>query len=228
MRTFVLGLSMLTLLSVTARAAEPDPHPYSHWTGRVRTIDLSEAGRAAQSQVAAPTEQPDLAVLDEVRDGLRAADPDGRTRTGLPEGWVQRGNVVLPREIDDGSLVIEPEAIFAVEDIPGNAYPRKHTLYLNFTGGELHNGSDNSAENKSQLALEGNYPTFTGGETKAVSVAQAVAADVANFGIQVVYLERPPKILPYTMVMVGGDWQDTNLEDPAGGVAPGADCGALG
>jgi MYXO-CTERM domain-containing protein len=229
MRTFVLlGLSIPTLLSVTAMAAEPAKHPYSHWDdGRILTIDWRdiEAGR----HLARPTAQPDLSVLDEVAAGRIAADPDGpQPRSGLPDGLVQRGGVVLPREIDDGTVTIEPEAIFAVEDIPGNAYPRKHTLYLNFSGGALTNGSDNSAEDKSQLALDGNYPVFTGGEAKAVSVAQAVQTDVAGHGVQVVYLERPPKTLPYTMAMVGGDWTDTNLEDPAGGVAPGADCGALG
>jgi MYXO-CTERM domain-containing protein len=46
--------------------------------------------------------------------------------------------------------------------------------------------------------------------------------------VRVVYLERPEKTLPYTMAMVSGDWTDTNLSEPAGGVAPGADCGALG
>ncbi|MGH0031498.1 MAG: hypothetical protein ACQGVC_17030, partial [Myxococcota bacterium] len=51
---------------------------------------------------------------------------------------------------------------------------------------------------------------------------------MAQFGIRVMYLERPNKTVPYTMVMIGGDWTDTNIEDPAGGVAPGTDCGALG
>ena len=58
--------------------------------------------------------------------------------------------------------------------------------------------------------------------------AQAVQADFAPFGVNVVYEARPDKVLPYTMEMMGGDWQDTNIDSPAGGVAPGADCGALG
>ena len=47
----------------------------------------------------------------------------------------------------------EPSA--AWEDIEGNQYPRKHTLFLNFNGGVLQNGADNSAENQSMLALAG-------------------------------------------------------------------------
>jgi hypothetical protein len=39
----------------------------------------------------------------------------------------------------------------------------------------------------------------------------------------VVYLERPPKLLPYVMIMMGGSYSDTT-SGPAGGVAPGADC----
>jgi MYXO-CTERM domain-containing protein len=92
----------------------------------------------------------------------------------------------------------------------------------------LYSGSDNSAESRSSLAQQGNYPAFDGGETKAIAAAQETAVDVEALGIEVVYAERPPKILPYTMVMIGGDWMDTNLEDAAAGVAPGTDCGALG
>ena len=225
MRTFVLGLSIPTLLSVTALAAEPAKHPYSHWTGQVRTIDYSEM----QGRRPAP-EQLDFAALDEVARGERPADPDGQSpRTGLPDGWVQRGGMVLPAEIADGTVAIEPESIFAVEDIPGNEYPRKHTLYLNFVGGMLESGTDNSALSKSSLARTGVYPAFAGGEAKAVvSVVQGVEADFAPFGVRVVYLERPGPVVPYTMAMVSGDWTDTNIESPAGGVAPGADCGALG
>ncbi|MFO0636841.1 MAG: hypothetical protein U0168_28765 [Nannocystaceae bacterium] len=53
-------------------------------------------------------------------------------------------------------------------------------------------------------------------------------ADFAPFGVTVVYETRPGNVAPYTMEMMGGDWSDTNIGSPAGGVAPGADCGALG
>jgi len=229
MRTLVLlGLSIPTLLPALAQAAEPGAHPYARpHTGRVRTIDVRTTPR--EERVSAPVVQPDFAALEEVHQGRRPADPDGKQpRTGVPDGFVQRGNVVVPQAIDDGTLVVEPETIFAVEDIPGNEYPRKHTLYLNFSGGMLSSGTDNSALDKSSLALDGNYPAFTQGEAKAVSVVQGVEADFAPYGVRIVYLERPPQVLPYTMAMVSGDWTDVNLDSPAGGVAPGADCGALG
>lgn len=229
MRRISFALVVLSIVPAAA-AAEPGYHPYAKPQG-VRRIDLSAAARAAAPEryLAAPTAQPDMERLDRVMRGEVPADPDGvQPRTGLPEGWVQRGGMVLPAEIDDGSIAVEPETIFAVEDIPGNAYPRKHTLFLNFNGGMLTSGSDNSAESVSQLARTGVYPAWTQGEAKAVAVAQAVQVDFAPFGVTVVYESRPEKVVPYTMQMMGGNWQDTNIDSPAGGVAPGADCGALG
>jgi len=134
----------------------------------------------------------------------------------------RRGTIAEP--IDD---LTARRRLADMHDLPGNEYPRKHTVYMNFTGGDLMSGEDNSAENRSDLAENGAYPVFTGGEAKAVAAAQAFGSDVEPFGIEVVYLERPPQLLPYTMVMVGGTWEDTQLDGPAGGVAATADCGAL-
>ena len=151
---------------------------------------------------------------------VHAADPPA------PDRFVQRCGTGSAAHGD--SLQATPEEIFAVEDIPGNAYPRKHTLYMNFIGDDLLSGADNSAESRSTLARQGPYPAFSGDEATAIAAVQGVQNDVAAFGIRVIYEARPPKILPYTMAMIGGSWTDTNLEMPAGGVAPIADCGALG
>ena len=101
---------------------------------------------------------------------------------------------------------------------------------MNFTGGLIHetfSGNDNSAEDISVLGIEQVYPTYTGGEQRAIAAAEAAQADLAAHGVRVAYLERPPQMLPYTMAMIGGTWEDTNIDGPAGGVAPTADCGAL-
>ncbi len=233
MRRLPLVLSALCLLpagsAVAAADDGPGYHPYAPAAPGPKHIDLSPTARAAARRIAAPTEQPDMARLGAVMRGEQPAGPDDMApRTGVAPGWVQRGNVVLPSAIDDGSIAVEPGTIFAVEDIPGNEYPRKHTLYLNFTGGMLHSGSDNSAENISALARTGTYPAFNQGEPKAIAIAQAVQNDFAPFGVTVVYETRPAKVIPYTMQMMGGNWTDVNIDTPAGGVAPGADCGALG
>jgi MYXO-CTERM domain-containing protein len=106
----------------------------------------------------------------------------------------------------------------------GAEFPRRGTIYLNFVGGVLQNGGENSAENQSTLARTGYmYPPWTLGETKAIAVAQSVANDWAQWAMRVVYLDRPSNRVPFVMVMVGGSYQDT-VAGPSGGVAPSADC----
>ncbi len=237
---FVVAPSLMSILiwvapgHAYARGPTPGYHPWAPTPGQVRTLDLSDPGGDGRVWLRDfGVEQPDLSQLDLLRDDDDATPADGAaTRLGaparLPEGWVQVGNVVMPAAVAKGDAVVDPDVIAAIEDWPGNEYPRKHTLYLNFVGGELNVGSDNSAEDTSILARQGPYPAYTGGEQNALSIAQAVENDVAGFGIRVAYHERPGKIAPYTMEMIGGSWQNVNTDQPAGGVAPGADCGALG
>jgi hypothetical protein len=76
-----------------------------------------------------------------------------------------------------------PAGIYSGEYNRGTEFPRRGTVYMNYTGGKLINGGENSAENQSSLALTGStYPVYVGGEEKAVAVAQAVAADFAGAG----------------------------------------------
>ena len=242
MRTsrILLLLPALLALPATAHADEPTDsawedlgyHPYAHYP-KVKTVDLSAQGRDAGEYIAQEPEQPRFWELDEHRMSFAAepAQPQQRAAddfAALPEGWVQMGSQVLPQDVADGLAQPELDPIFAVEDIPGNKYPRKHTLFLNFSGGMLYSGADNSAENRSNLAKQGNYPIFGGGEQVALSIIQAVQNDVQPYGITVTFDSRPRNVVPYTMEMVGGSWTDTNIDSPAGGVAPGADCGALG
>jgi len=210
--------------------AREEFHPWVHYP-QVKTIDL---GTDDGDYIAEPMPQPAFDELDAHKlpdDQIHAPVPtqrDASDTVKMPEGWVQQGSVVLPSDVVDGFKDVGTGPIFAVEDIPGNQYPRKHTLFLNFGGGMLYNGSDNSAESRSSLALTGVYPTFGGGESIALAIIQATEANFAQFGIRIVYETRPRNVVPYTMEMVGGSWMDTNIGDSAGGVAPGADCGALG
>ena len=162
-----------------------------------------------------PTEPPAHAEV-------RFEDLDAHVQPAPAEPSPRRGTIAMP--MDDFT---SRQRMAAEEDRPGNEYPRKHTLFMNFGGGELKNGEDNSAESRSSLAEIGNYPTFTGGEPKALAAIQAIESDLSPFGVRVVYLERPEKLVPYTMAMIGGQWEDTTLNNPAGGVAATADCGAI-
>jgi len=172
-------------------------------------------------------------------------------RADLPDGLAQRGDTIVPAEVLDGALMVGdlslvdgprptgapadscafpdevPPGIYEGDPRRGGEFPRRGTIYLNFVGATLQNMGENSAENYSTIARSGHpYPAFTGGEAKAVAVAQAVAEDFARWGIRVVFDPRPRKVLPYTMAMVGGNYTDA-ASGPAGGVAP-IDCEDFG
>jgi MYXO-CTERM domain-containing protein len=174
----------------------------------------------------------------------------------LPEGLVQVGGMVVPEAMLHGAAMVPdaaatltapldpqaggpdlqeicaypdavPAGIYDYDHRPGGETPRFHTVYLNFTGGVLMSGGENSAENISTIARSGHmFPVYGGGEERAIAAAQAVANDFADWAVRVVYLERPPKVLPYTMVMIGGSHEDTTA-GPSGGVAP-LDCEDFG
>jgi hypothetical protein len=205
----------------TVGAAGHDP--YAVVPTGPREIDMSEVLRSPEQYRPTPQEQPDLKKLGAGARTTAAAKTPGK----LPAGWVQLGEVVQREEIAMGLKEIDPEPSAAWEDIEGNQYPRKGTLFLNFNGAKLlGGGSDNSAENKSSLARTGMYPAFSKSEASALSIIQAVKEDMAELGVRIVYEKRPNKTVPYTMAMIGGDWTDANLDSPAGGVAPGTDCEA--
>lgn len=236
-------LSTALLWAPAVRAGEFVPNPYAP-TGAPAVLDLSRG----PIPEAAP-QGPRFEDLDQYRDVPETDLPQGQ----LPEGWVQLGGVVVPRAIAEGAeprsglrpglnpsrdTVEGPDAADLCafpEDVTlgtydgvffrGTEYPRRGTIYMNYTGAMLKNGSgENSAEDQSTLARTGHpFPVYGGGEERAIAVAQAVQADFAEMAVRVVYLERPPKRLPYAMIMMGGSYKDT-VSGPAGGVAPGADC----
>lgn len=181
-----------------------------------------------------------------------APSPSPDAAASLPEGLVQVTDMVMPAEAAAGATMVPdveraleapedpsygkeacaypdavPAGVYEGDDRPGGEVPRRHTIYLNFLGGVLYSGGENSAENLSNIARSGHmFPVYTGGEAKAIAVAQAVATDFEFVQTRVVYLERPPKILPYTMAMIGGSYTDTTA-GPSGGVAP-LDCEDFG
>lgn len=189
--------------------------------------------------------------LDRFQREVPPAPADDHGIIRRDDGLAQVGDMIVPQEVLDGATMVPdaalvgqrgPQAIPAdsceyPDEVPagiyegdsrkGGEYPRRGTIYLNFLGGVLATGGENSAENLSGIARTGHpYPPFAGGEAKAVAVAQAVTADFAQWAIRVVYDPRPRKLLPYTMAMVGGSYDDTT-SGPAGGVAP-IDCEDFG
>ncbi|MEM6295034.1 MAG: hypothetical protein AAGA54_27425 [Myxococcota bacterium] len=224
----LVAFSLVALFAVEpAVDSDPGYHPHLQLPSGPKVLDMS----VAQPLPARVTVEPGLRFedLDSIRSDAPTAVPQQRldAGVGLPPEWTQIGDGVVPTPVADG-FEIDPVPQGAFEDIPGNKYPRKHTLYLNFVGANLTpTSNDISAEDMSALAGAAPYPAFTQGESAAVAIAQAVTNDLAAYGVRVVYLERPDPMVPYTMEMMGGSWTDTSLDSPAGGVAPSADCGAL-
>jgi MYXO-CTERM domain-containing protein len=252
----------LLALPATADAAAPTyvRNPFAAPADGPVRIDVAAGTRdgvptdLVESQ---PTSAIDFADLDaHRRDGLPPANAGSR-RAALPEGFVQRGGVIVPEAVTHGALMVGdpdrarelalsdrprthaipadacsfpdevPPGIYEGDSRRGGEFPRRGTIYLNFTGGMLSTGGENSAENLSGIALTNHmYPAFGGGQALAVAVAQAVAQDFDRWGIRVVYDPRPRKLLPYTMAMVGGHHSDTTA-GPSLGVAS-IDCEDFG
>lgn len=194
--------------------------------------------------------------LDAHQRRVDTSEPAEPGAPALPEGLAQVGGMVVPEAMLDGATMVPdaaaslaaddrpqaggpdleeicaypdavPPGVYDYDHRPGGETPRFHTVYLNFTGGVLMTGGENSAENISNIARSGHmFPVYGGGEERAIAAAQAVANDFEDWAVRVVYLERPPKVLPYTMVMIGGSWSDTTA-GPSGGVAP-LDCEDFG
>ena len=114
----------------------------------------------------------------------------------------------------------------AFEDTPGNAYPRKHTIFVNFDGGDFRaSGVDNSAENATSVLLQdASIPAYGLDMAARTSILQAVEADLAPYGVRVVDT-RPAAVLPYTLVTVGGSSDDLGV-GPGAAVTVLSDCGA--
>lgn len=233
---------MLALVLALAAAA---PNPHVPEAGPV-VLDF-RPGAVNRVPLLPP---PATGVRFDELDAFRGAPVVVHEQGTLPDGWVQLGGLVIPaagrdlaapaevsRDMVPGPGAMElcefpdavPAGVYPGEFRRGAEYPRRGTIYMNYVGATLQNGmGDNSAEDWSALAKSGHpYPQYSGGEDRAIAVAQAVQADFADWAVRVVYLERPPKLLPYMMIMMGGHYTDTT-SGPAGGVAPGADCEDLG
>ncbi len=249
------ALALVALLgpaNALAGQAAHVPNPFAA-RGAVVHIDVAAGtvnGRPTDLAGSEPVAPIRFDQLDEFagRPPLPADRPADAT---LPPDLVQRDDMVMPRAVAEGAQMVGdldllgaprplgapadncaypdavPPGIYVGDSRRGGEVPRRGTVFLNFTGGVLNTGGENSAENRSGIARSGHeYPPFSGGETKAIAVAQAVQQDFATWAIRVVYDPRPPKLLPYTMAMVGGHYTDTS-SGPASGVAP-IDCEDFG
>lgn len=117
-----------------------------------------------------------------------------------------------------GVLIAEPEPL-----------PWRHTLFLQFEGASLSwvptPEEENAARGQSFMAkFEGSeLPPYDGDDVARQALLQQVRAHFAGLGLRVVDTQ-PPEWVPYTMAVVGGEWDDTAATSVVRGVAPEVDC----
>jgi MYXO-CTERM domain-containing protein len=242
--TSLIALVLVAASSATTVAAEPRvvQNPFYDPSPDAVVLDF------------APDARNEFPLVNDAYRNLPATELTARP--GLPEGLAQVGGMIVPEAmlqgadmVPDASLWLSaagdpsnggpdlneicafpeavPPGVYDYDHRPGGETPRFHTVFLNFNGGVLMTGGENSAENMSGIAISGHpYPVYGGSEQTAIATAQGVQNDLADWAVRVVYEERPPKVLPYTMVMMGGSYSDTTA-GPSGGVAP-LDCEDFG
>lgn len=228
-------------------------NPYRGPASGVNVVDFTP-GVENERPLIDPPYEPSIS-FDELNDYLgNVAETSSRPAedSELPPQWGQIDDMIVPVEMLDGAGMVGdlerfssgeppvlegsedcaypdavPAGVYAGDPKPGGETPRRHTIYLNFVGATLSSGGENSAENISGIARTGHpFPAYGGGEAKAIATAQAVMIDFDFVQTRVVYEDRPRKLVPYTMVMVGGSYMDTTA-GPSGGVAP-LDCEDFG
>ncbi|MCA9661199.1 MAG: hypothetical protein KC486_22855 [Myxococcales bacterium] len=136
-------------------------------------------------------------------------------------GWEQHGDVIGPPELfADGP---DPQA---AQNAEWSYPPHRATIFLNFFGGALTNGT-NAARMESSCIKGGtfDYPGFVGGEAQALAIVETFESQLAPYGVRIAYEDKPPPELPYAMVMMGGTPQMIGMQNGVLGVSCSSDCG---
>ncbi len=134
-------------------------------------------------------------------------------------GWRVEGDVVGPAEIFEDANA--GQAAQGAWDYPVH----RHTIFLNFFGGEMKNGTNASLMQSSCLNGKVTYPGYFGTTAKALAIIQVFQTKMAPYGVRIAYEEAPPPELPYSMVMMGGSPQDVGMPQGTLGVSCSSDCG---
>jgi len=127
--------------------------------------------------------------------------------------------------------VVGPPALFAPgppQPAPAADWsfpPHRATIFLNFFGGEMTNGSNSALMESTCIPSKFNYPAFTGTEAQALAIIETFESLLAPYGVRVAYEKAPPPELPYAMVMMGGKPGDIGMSTGILGVSCSSDCG---
>lgn len=133
-------------------------------------------------------------------------------------GWEVQGDVVGPPELFAEHSGTEAPADW---EYP----PHRATIFLNFFGGEMTNGTNAALMESTCIAGNFKYPAFAGSEAQALSIIETFQSQLAPYGVRIAYKEAPPPELPYAMVMMGGTPEMIGMSGGVLGVSCSSDCG---
>lgn len=133
-----------------------------------------------------------------------------------------------PQAVDDATTLTESRAEivtedlgathpglaggFAYDEIPGNKYPRKHTVYVNFEGLSLQTATSSNSALDQWTGDTFDVEPFGGSAQYHAQIALELEALLSPYGIRVT-TQRPPDMLPYTMVV---PWNGVSTLGPLG------------
>ncbi len=137
-------------------------------------------------------------------------------------GLVQRGDIVAPPWYFDD----EPDPGMP-RSSDWSLPPHRATIFLNFFGGEMRNGTNSALMESTCIQGNVNYPAYIGNNDTALAIIQVFQNAMEPYGVRVAYEEAPPPELPYQMVMMGGQPGVIGLPNGTLGVSCSSDCGDM-
>lgn len=185
-------------------------------------IEVDMAAAVARPRVSPPQAQPDLKQLDQ------APVVSGPGTPGQPPpGWVQVGEVVQREEVAFGLQGGRRGADGGVGGPRGQPMPAQaHPVPQFQRRVAVRREDDFERTGETRGPARPIRPSARARRRRWRSSTGADGHERARGAGRVP--QAADKMVPYTMVMIGGQWQDTNIDMPAGGVAPGTDCEARG
>ena len=167
----------------------------------------------------------------------------GRPRTASPPlsaEEVERRRAAFEQYLEDAGLVLEHDIVappwyFDDEPDPGmprsgdgwNLPPHRATIFLNFFGGTMTNGTNSALMESSCINGTVDYPAFKNSESLALAIIQIFQNKMDPYGVRIAYEQAPPPELPYQMVMMGGTPGIIGLPQGTLGVSCSPDCGDM-
>lgn len=140
------------------------------------------------------------------------------------QGMVVIDNQVLPKRVLTGEKYLPPGVSEAGE---WNLPPHRATVFLNFFGGPLQNGTNASEGQSPCVDSKTDYPGYVGKEQDALAIIQVFKDAAEPFGLRIAFDKVPPKHLPYSQVMMGGTPDIIGLPNGVLGVSCSLDCGDM-